>query len=143
MALRGGLRGFFREAFGLLALAVGLGTSLLGGEGLGREIVSRWGLAPVLSRTAAHVVLFLGPYAVLQALGYAVHRVGRAVFLGGVDRVAGAVFGAAAAALLAGAALGLASREGWGSEWLATSQLAKPLHEAFQRLLLWAAGFGK
>ncbi len=143
MALRGGLRGFFREAFGLLALVVGLGTSLLGGEGLGREIALRWGLAPVLSRTAAHVVLFLGPYAVLQALGYAVHRVGRAVFLGGVDRVAGAVFGAAAAALLAGGALGLASREGWGNEWLATSQLAKPLHEAFQRLLQWAAGFGK
>jgi uncharacterized membrane protein required for colicin V production len=140
MALRGALRGFFREALGILALAVGLGASLLGGEALGREMASRWGLVHSLSRALAHVVLFLGPYAALRGLGYALHRLGRAVALGGMDRAAGAVFGAAGAALLAGAGLGLASRSGWGGEWLASSLLAKPLQEAFQRLLVWAAG---
>ncbi|MDW7709128.1 MAG: CvpA family protein [Deferrisomatales bacterium] len=141
MALRGSLRGFFREAFGLLALTVGLGASLLGGEALGRELGSRWDLAPAVGRTVAHVGLFLGPYAVLQALGYAASGLGRAVFLGGLDRVAGAVFGAAAASLLAGAGLGLVLQTGWGAEWGAASVLAKPLQEAFQRLLFWAAGY--
>lgn len=142
LALRGGVRGFFREAFGLLALTVGLAASLLGGQGLGREVAARWGLSPTLARAGAHVLLFVGPYAVLQGLGFALSRLGRAVFLGGVDRAAGALFGAAAACALAGAGLGLAARSGWGGEWLASSQLAKPLHDAFQRLLVWAAQFG-
>lgn len=142
LAIRGLFRGFFREACGLLALAVGLGVSLLGGEGLGRELAARWGLALGLARGIAHALLFLVPYAVLQGLGYALHRLGRAIFLGGLDRAAGALFGAAAACLLAGAALGLAARSGWGGQWLAASRLAKPLQEAFQRVLAWASQLG-
>lgn len=142
LAVRGLFRGFFREACGLLALAVGLGASLWGGGGLGRELAARWGLAPGLARSIAHALLFLGPYVVLQGLGYALHRLGRAVFLGGLDRAAGALFGAAAACLLAGAGLGFAARSGWGGQWLAASRLAKPLQEAFQRAIAWASQLG-
>ncbi len=135
-------RGFFREAFGLLALACGLGASVFFGEGWGGELAQRWNWSPGFARVVAHVGLFVVPYTLLQGLGYALHRLGRAVLLGGMDRVAGALFGAATGVLLAGAGLWVMREWGWGGALLARSSLAAPLMDAFRRVARWASAGG-
>jgi membrane protein required for colicin V production len=137
LALKGAWRGFFREAFGLLALACGVGASIFFGQDLAREFSGRWGLQAGAARPAAHAALFVGPYLLLQGIGYALYRLGRSVFLGGADRLAGAVFGILTATLLSGAALSLVSRSGWAASWLTHSRLAGPLAEAFRLTAGW------
>lgn len=140
LALKGGLRGFFREAFGLLAVAGGVGASVLLGDAAAREAAARWVLSPLVARVVGHAVLFLVPYFLLQAAGYLLHRVGRAVFLGGADRVAGALLGAAAGVLLGGAVLDLAADVPWARGWVSDSELAAPLAGAYRQAAGWAAG---
>ncbi len=110
------------------------------GEGLGREVLLRWSVSPWVARAGAHVVLFLGPYLGCQALGYGLHRLGRVVFLGGLDRLAGALLGVAAGGLLAGAAVTAVADAGWAQGWLAGSVLAEPLGTAFRETVVWLRG---
>lgn len=99
---------------------------------------NRWGLSPIASRATAHALLFLAPYAVLRAAGWALRRAGRAADLGGLDRAAGAALGLAAGLLLCGAAAAAAAQTAWGKEWVGAGRLARPLAELFQRGLAWA-----
>lgn len=135
LAVKGLIRGFFREAFGLGALVAGVGASVWLGERLAEQVVSRWVGQPLLGRSAAHLVLFLGPYLGLQAVGFLLHRVGRAISLGGADRAVGGVFGGVTAVVTAGAGLAAAQHLGVAGPWLAESSLADPLGRAFLRLL--------
>jgi uncharacterized membrane protein required for colicin V production len=88
-----------------------------------------------VARVAAHTVLFFGPYLGLQALGFLLHKLGRAVLLGGIDRVVGGVFGGVTAVVAAGAALAAAQRAGVGGPWLAESAVAHQLGEGFSQLM--------
>lgn len=139
LALKGAFRGFFREAFGLLALTVGIGASVLFGQTLGRELAPLWSLEPALARTVAHAVLFLGPYVGLHAVGYGLHRLGRTLFLGGFDRVAGLAFGALTGIVFTGAVLSLLAEWEPAGPWLHGSRLAGPFAEAFRRAAQWAS----
>ena len=140
LAVKGAVRGFFRETCGLLALTCGVGASVLLGASLGENLLEPRGLDPRWARVVAHAAAFLLPYIGLQAMGYVLHRLGRAVFLGGLDRVGGALFGALSGVLLAGAGLHLAVGFEWGGRWLTDSRLAHPLAEAFRRSAEWASG---
>jgi uncharacterized membrane protein required for colicin V production len=111
-----------------------LGASLSESLFVGRGLDATW------ARPAAHAVAFLVPYIALQTVGYLLHRLGRAVFLGGLDRAGGALFGALAGALLAGAGFHVAASFGWGGGWMTGSRLAHPLAEAFRRSAEWASG---
>lgn len=143
MALKGFLRGFFREAFGLLAVVGGIGASVLFGEALGQEAVLRWGVSPWVGRVGAHGVLFLGLYLGFQAVGYGLHRLGRVVFLGGLDRLAGALLGVLTGVLLAGAGALAVAEVSWARGWLEGSVLAEPLRAAFLRAAAWLQGGGR
>jgi len=70
------------------------------------------------------------------------HRLGRSVHLGGLDRAAGAVFGLVAGVLLVGAAAAAAAQTSWGGEWVRSTRLARPLLEVFERALAWADRLG-
>lgn len=127
LTVKGVLRGFFREAFGLAALVAGVAAAAWLGERFADEVVARWIAQPVVARVGAHVVLFLGPYLGLQAVGYVLHKLGRAIFLGGLDRLVGGVFGVLTGALVVGVGLAAAQNAGIGGAWLADSTLANPL----------------
>lgn len=134
LAVKGVIRGFFREAFGLGALVVGVAASVWLGERLAAEVMSRWIGYPLGARMAAHAALFLGPYLGLQAVGFLLHKLGRAVLLGGADRLVGGLFGALTGVVAAGAGLAGAQRAGVGGPWLADSVAAGELAAGFLRL---------
>jgi membrane protein required for colicin V production len=135
LVVKGVIRGFFREAFGLAALVAGAGLSVWAGERFAAEVVSDWVSQPVWGRAIAHGVLFLGPYLGLQASGFLLHKLGRAILLGGADRVVGGLFGAVTGVVAAGAGLAAAQRAGIGGPWLAESAVARQLSEGFLWLL--------
>ena len=134
LAVKGVIRGFFREAFGLGALVAGVAASVWLGERLAAEVVSRWIGIPLGARVAAHAVLFLGPYLGFQAVGFLLHKLGRAVLLGGADRLVGGLFGTLTGVVAAGAGLAAAQRAGVGGSWLAESAVAGELAAGFLRL---------
>jgi membrane protein required for colicin V production len=140
-AAKGAWRGFFREACGLGALISGLAASFALGQNLGRILANQWDLAPPVAGTVAHALLFLGPYVTLQAVGFGLHRLGRALFLGTLDRVAGLALGVAAGTVLAGGGLALLAQTARGAAWLEGSVLAAPITAAFLGAARWAAGF--
>ena len=142
LGVKGAVRGFFREVFGLLALAAGVGASVRFGQSLAPRLAAPLGLDPRVARAAAHGVLFLCPYVGLQAVGFVLHRLSRAIFLGGLDRAGGALVGGLSGGVLAGGAALLLTESGWGGRWLVGSTLAGPLAEAVRRAAGLALGFG-
>ncbi|GAB4270889.1 MAG: hypothetical protein Kow0092_25380 [Deferrisomatales bacterium] len=137
LTVKGAFRGFFREACGLLALAAGLGAAVLYGEAGAAEATARWGVPELVARPAARAALFLAPYVALQAVGFGLHRLGRAVFLGGLDRLGGAAVGAVTGALLAGVAVLGLERTGWGAQWVRHSAVARPAADALGTAWAW------
>ncbi len=141
---KGLFRGFFREAFGLAALVAGCAATLLVGADaaaeLTRQATVRWELGPGAARVLVHAALFLVPFLVLHAAGFVLHKLGRAVFLGGLDRLAGGLLGCATGILLAGACLAFLAQWPGPARWLAGSRLAPPLMAVFRGAAQWLWG---
>lgn len=101
LAVRGFFRGFFREAFGLLAW-VGAGlTGYLLGPTYGPAVSQRYGLPIAIGEAMAAIGLFIALYIVCQLTGFILSRIARMVFLGAIDRAFGLVLGAAKAVAIA------------------------------------------
>jgi membrane protein required for colicin V production len=97
LTVRGYFRGFFRELAGLAGwLGAGL-AAYLGGPVYAPAITARYGLPPAMAQALAALGIFVVIYVASQLLGWILHRLARAVFLGPVDRAGGLVFGAAKA----------------------------------------------
>ena len=100
LALRGYFRGFFRESFGLAAwLGAGVAGYLFGPT-LGPVVSGRFGLPIAIGEALAAVGIFTALFAACQLLGWILHRLARALFLGPVDRAGGLVLGAAKAIVI-------------------------------------------
>lgn len=101
-ALRGWIRGFCRESVGLAGLiAGGLAAAAFGPE-LAAEVLRRKLLPPVAAEAAAFAAIFIGVNVVAHVFGRLADRLARALFLGGVNRIAGVAFGVAKGAALLG-----------------------------------------
>jgi membrane protein required for colicin V production len=97
LAVRGYFRGFFRELFGLAAwLGAGI-VAYLFGPTYGPAVSARFQLPAAIGQMLAALALFVALYLLLQLMGWILHSVARAIFLGPVDRAGGLVFGAAKA----------------------------------------------
>lgn len=104
-ALRGWWRGFFREFFGLLGLAVGLYAA-----SEYAPVVSPWLSERVSGPDAvrdglAYVGVFVAANLATNIVGLLLDRIATALLLGGVNRAAGALFGAGKATAVAGVVL--------------------------------------
>lgn len=96
-SVRGYFRGFFRELFGLAAwLGAGIAAYLFGPV-YGPAVSARYMLPPAIGQTLAAFGIFVTLYLGCQLLGWILHRLARAIFLGPVDRAGGFVFGGAKA----------------------------------------------
>lgn len=104
-ALRGYFRGFCRESVGLAGLVVGALAAAAGGSTLAAALIERHLVPPVVAEMAAFAAIFIGVNLVAYVLGLLVDRMARALFLGGVNRVAGIAFGIAKGAAYLGFAL--------------------------------------
>lgn len=101
-ALRGYWRGFLRESFGLLALIVGIAAAIRFAA-IAAVVVQRYvGLPAAVDAGLAFVTIFVIVHTVINLIGVLLDRLTGALFLRGINRLAGAAFGAGkAAAVLA------------------------------------------
>ncbi len=101
-ALRGYWRGFLRESFGLLALIVGVAAAMQL-AGISAVVVQHpLHLPAPVATGVAFVAIFLIVHTVINLMGVLLDRLVGALFLRGINRLAGAAFGAGkAAAVLA------------------------------------------
>ncbi len=91
-ALRGYWRGFFRELFGLLGLAVG-GLAAVRLTPQGVELLAQYLTLPAPIMTGvAFAAIFVICHTGLSIVGLLFDRLAKAIFLSGINRVAGAVF---------------------------------------------------
>jgi membrane protein required for colicin V production len=138
-ALRGWWRGFCREVFSLGGLVVGgLAAAAAAGPG-GAALVAREILSPAAARAAAFVGIFVGVVVVANVLGQVADRFARALFLGGLNRLAGVAFGSLKGGVALGFGLLLAERL-LGSSTLTraigASTLGRPLTELATNVLV-------
>jgi len=101
-ALRGYWRGFFRESFGLLALVGGVAAALRL-TSLGAALLQQHVPLPQPVETGlAFVLIFVVVHTVVNLIGVVLDRLAGALFLRGVNRLAGAAFGIGKGAAILG-----------------------------------------
>lgn len=126
-ALRGYWRGFCREGLGLVGLFVGAFAAAGFGPGLAESLVaSKFGPAYV-AVPVAYMVIFTAVWVLASVTGMIADRIARALFLGGVNRVGGAVLGSAKGATLLGFLLLFAARAPGMADTIERSHLGRPL----------------
>jgi membrane protein required for colicin V production len=93
-ALRGYWRGFFRESFGLLALVGGVAAAVRFAT-LGASLLQQYVRLPaVVDAGLAFVLIFIIVHTMVNLIGVLLDRLTAALFLRGINRLAGAVLGA-------------------------------------------------
>ena len=126
-ALRGYWRGFCREGLGLVGLFAGAFAAAAFGPGLAATFVAHDIGWPVVALPLAYLVIFTLVWMAASVLGAVADRIVRALLLGGVNRIGGAVLGSAKGATVLGFLLLLAARTPWMADIIATSRLGRPL----------------
>ncbi len=94
------IRGFFKEAISIASLLVAIWAALFFGPGIG-EISDSWISSPDLQAWFGRILVFAVVLSIGGLLGWGVSKLVKLSLLGGMDRLAGAVFGAARGVLLA------------------------------------------
>jgi membrane protein required for colicin V production len=92
-AIRGLMKGFFRELFSLVGLFVGLWIALLKYVTLGDWLLTKLPLAEPLPYHVAFLTIFLGISIVAGLLGVLLHKVARVFLIGWLDAFVGLGFG--------------------------------------------------
>jgi membrane protein required for colicin V production len=93
LAIRGLMRGFFRELLSLAGLFLGLWVALLKFGPLGEWLRSRVPLTDPLPFHVAFWAIFLGISLVANSIGYFLQKVARGLLMGWLDAIVGLGFG--------------------------------------------------
>ena len=128
--LRGWWRGFCRETLALVGLFGGALAAAAAGPQVASAIVARKLLPAQVALPVAWAAVFLAAWVVAAVVGHLADRIARALFLGGVNRAGGAVFGCLKGAVMLGFALLLIEHAFPSSrvtDVIATSRLGRPL----------------
>ena len=128
--LRGWWRGFCRETLALVGLFGGALAAAAAGPQVASAIVARQILPAPVALPVAWAGVFLAAWVVAGVFGHLADRLARALFLGGVNRAGGAVFGCLKGAVMLGFALLLVEHAFPSprvAEMIATSRLGRPL----------------
>jgi len=137
-AVRGFVRGLFRETMGLAGSVLGAGTAVLYWRP-GAALLTRYlGLGPVLGQVGAALAIFIVVNLITHVGALLLDRVAKTMFLSGVTRVAGAMVGAGKGAVAAGFLLLFLRSSALVPEVadaIGTSRLGAPLADVAARLL--------
>ena len=144
-AVRGFVRGLFREVMGLAGLLLGTWAAMLY-YARAAAVVQEYALQdPVVARVAAGVVIFLIVNVLTHAAALLLDRLARAIYLSYVTRMAGALVGLGKGAVLMSFLLlflrAFAPVPGV-ADAIGDSTLGKPLAEVAERLLRKGVGMG-
>ncbi len=129
-ALRGFWRGLCREAFGLVGLLGGAAAAGVASPSVAALLVAHHVLPALAARPAAFVAIYAVVVVTASMCGLVTDRLLRTLLLGGINRAAGAAFGIAKGAVLAGFALLLVQRMAPSlalAPEIERSRLARPL----------------
>ena len=111
-AVRGYVKGLFREVFALLGLSVGLIVSVRYYEQVSLWVDS-WPYSPLILQVIVFVLLFFLVYIALNWVGHLLHRSADRMFLGGLNRLGGLLVGGSKGALFLGVGLFFAISHSW------------------------------
>ncbi len=111
-AVRGYVKGLFREVFALLGLSVGFIVSVRYYEQVSLWVDS-WPYSPLVLNVIVFLLLFLPIYIALNWLGLMLHRSASLLFLGGFNRLGGVLVGGSKGALFLGMGLIFAISQSW------------------------------
>ncbi len=100
MAIKGMIRGFVRELFGLAALILGVFIAHMYHAYLGHIIASHITVSLPAANVSAFFIIFFSVYVVLFFIGVTISSMIRRIDLGFIDRVFGFAFGASKAFLV-------------------------------------------
>ncbi len=92
-AIRGLMKGFFRELFSLVGLFIGLWVALLKFVLVGEWLQTKLPLTDPLPFHVAFLAIFFGVSALAGVCGYVLHKVVKILFVGWLDAVVGLGFG--------------------------------------------------
>ncbi len=101
-ALRGYWRGFFRESFGLIALVGGIAMAIRLAAIGASVLQQRLRIPPPVDAGVAFVAIFVIVHTLVNLIGVLLDRLAGALFLRGINRLAGAAFGAGKGAAILG-----------------------------------------
>lgn len=136
--LKGSWRGFCRESFGLAGILGGAVAASAYAPVVAAWLDSRHALPVPVVRIAAGVLILFAAMAAAAVLGVVADRVARTLFLGGANRLAGALLGLGQGATVLGfvlLAIGTYARTPRVEAALARSRLAPPLTRLASNLL--------
>ncbi|HYR96350.1 MAG TPA: CvpA family protein [Candidatus Binatus sp.] len=131
-AFRGYFRGFCRETLGLVGIFGGVLAAAAAGPGFAQALVDQKALPAVAAWPVACAAIFVTVLVVAAIAGRIADGIARALLLGGVNRVAGALFGCAKGAAVLGFALLLSERliaSPSLTKVIAASRLGRPLEQ--------------
>ncbi len=111
-AVRGYVKGLFREVFALLGLSVGFIVSVRYYEQVSLWIDS-WPYSPLILQGIVFVLLFFLVYIAFNWVGFMLHRSASLLFLGGFNRLGGLLVGGSKGALFLGVGLFIAISQSW------------------------------
>jgi len=130
--LRGWWRGFCRETFALAGLVGGALAAAALAPQVAAALVERGIARPAMALPLAWAGVFVAAWFAAGVLGLIADRMARALFLGGVNSAAGAVFGSVKGAALLGFGLLLAQYVAASPKLdrvIASSRLGRPLEQ--------------
>lgn len=111
-AVRGYVKGLFREVFALLGLSVGFIVSARYYEQVSLWVDS-WPYSPLILHAIVFIVLFFLVYIALNWVGHMLHKFANLFFLGGFNRLGGLLVGGSKGAVLLGVGLFFALSQSW------------------------------
>ncbi len=111
-AVRGYIKGLFREVFALLGLAGGFILSVRYYEPVSLWI-DFWPYSPLLLKGFVFAILFFLVYIAFNWVGFRLHRAANVFFLGGFDRFGGVLVGGSKGALFLGIGLFFLVSQSW------------------------------
>jgi membrane protein required for colicin V production len=129
-AFRGYARGLCRETFGLAGTIAGVLAAGAAGPAVAQALLAQRLVPPVAAPVLGGAAVFVGTWVVAALLGRIAERIARAFLLGGLNRVAGMLFGSAKGAALMGFTLLLIEQTAPASNFtrmITESQLGRPL----------------
>ena len=92
-AIRGLIKGFFRELFSLAGLFIGLWVALLNFVPVGEWLQTKLPLTDPLPFHAAFLAIFLGVSVLASTCGYLLHKMAKVLLVGWLDALMGLGFG--------------------------------------------------
>ena len=127
--LKGVLRGLLKEVCSLLGLVLGGVFAFTFHLSLAQALQDSVKLPPQLCVWGSFLAIFLLVVILFAVIGFVLNRFIKLIFLGGFNRLAGAVFGIIQGIVLLAMillALNSSAAPGFAKEWLRGSQLAPP-----------------